>query len=262
MAVSRTVARSDEAREQQQPPRGGRFFLALANVVLWIGLPSLWLLGAWAIGPLVPGAFSLLLIPVALAGMSVSMVLFGSYLMRVAAKWGLAESPRLVRRGSMRRTRRQLEVRRPAESRPLSPRDRVLVTLLSAAMVVIAVGLITAVPLGMIWIASQLSSTSSPGIFPYFVVAAGIALGALIALRLLAVLHRWHSAITGRLASSRRQTTGWLKSLGDSEWERDSGALVERVVVITVLLGVVAFVIWLVLFVDPSQLVPQLQPAG
>ena len=81
-----------------------------------------------------------------------------------------------------------------------------------------------------------------------------------MSLRLLTVLHRWHSALTGWRASAR-QPAPWLRSEGDTDWVRDPGAVVEWVVVVIVLLAVLSLIVWVFAFGDPSKLVPQeLQP--
>jgi hypothetical protein len=141
----------------------------------------------------------------------------------------------------------------PAE---LPLRIHVLAGLVFAGMILVAVGIVTALPLGCIWVASQVSPTTAPGTWPYLLIAVGTIVGAALGLRLLAALHGWHCALTARQTNSRRATP-WLRSLSDTDWIREPGALVEWVVVATVVVAVLLLAIWLVAFADPSKLVPQ-----
>src|SRR5207237_1604301 len=135
-------------------------------------------------------ALSLLLIPLALLGMAVSFVVAGRYLLRRAARRGVIEAtpPVRWRLTSMRRRRLELPERPPRPQLPL--RVHALAGLLLAGMVLVAVGMVTALPLGFIWIASQLSSRTSPSTLPYLLIAAGTAAGAALGIRLLAALQR------------------------------------------------------------------------
>ena len=49
--------------------------------------------------------------------------------------------------------------------------------------------------------------------------------------------------------------------LPDTDWERDPGAVVEWLMVATVVVALVSFAVWLLAFADLSRMVPQeLQP--
>ena len=216
------------------------------------------LVGAWMLGPHIPH-LTLLLIPAALLGMGTSMFLAGRGLVRCAASRGLVDPPRPVRWQVARPARRRLEVAaRP--HRPLSPRGHAVAGLILVGMILVAVGLLTLMPVAVIWFASQLSSTATPGTLPYLLIAVGIALGALLGAHLLAALQSWHAKISGIEVESRRPTA-WLRSLSDTDWERDPGAVVEWLMVATVVVALVSFAVWLLAFADLSRMVPQeLQP--
>jgi hypothetical protein len=72
----------------------------------------------------------------------------------------------------------------------------------------------------------------------------------------LAALQRAHSRVIGLEVASRRPTA-WLRSVGDTDWERDPGALVEWTLVAVVVVVVLAFAVWMLAFADVSKLVPQ-----
>jgi hypothetical protein len=218
------------------------------------------LLAAWALGPYVPG-LSLVLIPSALLGMTVSTYAAGRYLVQRAVRNGVIEAPGAIRWQTIRPTRRRLELLTTPAPAGLPLHIHVLAGLLFASMILVAVGIVTALPLGFIWLASQVSPTTAPGTWPYLLIAVGTAVGAALGLRLLAALHSWHCSLTGRQTDARRATP-WLRSLSDTDWIREPGALVEWVVVVTVVVTVLLLAIWLLAFADPSKLVPQeLQPA-
>ena len=231
-----------------------------SNALVLIVIPSLWVLAAWTVGPYL-GKLSLLLIPVTLLGMSLSMLVTGRWLLRRAVRRGLAEPPPPIQWQLARRSRRRLEpVAAPAPAQ-LPLRTHAAAGLLLAAMVLVAVGMITVLPLGWIWLASQVSSTSAPSIWPYVLVAVGIAASAVLGVRLLAALQRWHGALTGRAKASARPTA-WLRSLGDTDWFREPAALVELLVVAIVVAATVLLIVWFFVFADPTRLVPQeLQPS-
>ena len=77
----------------------------------------------------------------------------------------------------------------------------------------------TAVPVGWLWVGSQLASTSRPELAPYLLIIAGIPLtiGALVR-----VLHRL-DALYGRLTLRERRRglrPAWLKSVSGERQQR------------------------------------------
>jgi hypothetical protein len=220
---------------------------AIVSAVVWMAVPAAWAVAAWALGPYLK-ELSLLVIPLALLGMAISFAVAGRLLL---------PSPVRLRRTTTRRRRLEPPARPARPELPL--RVHALAGLLLAAMVLVAVAMVTVLPLACIWIASQLSSRTSPGTWPYLLIAAGTGAGAALGIRLLALLQRLHCEITGRPQSSRR--SGWLRSLSDTDWVREPGAVVEWIVVVAVLVATVLLVVWLLVLADPMKLVPlQLQP--
>src|SRR4051794_22202569 len=82
---------------------------SFSHALVWVVIPSSWLLAAWTVGPYV-GGLSLLLIPLTLLGMSVSMFATGRYLLRRAVRRGLVEPPPRIQWQAARRPRRRLDV--------------------------------------------------------------------------------------------------------------------------------------------------------
>ena len=116
-------------------------------------------------------------------------------------------------------------------------------TLLVCLMVLAALSMWTAIPLGWVWIASQLSSGQAPSGGPYMVVLFGVVISILIISWLLGRLNRVYIHLTGeRTVASIRPR--WLKSLRDSEAPRANPTVLEAVIVSSVVLAIVAMMIW------------------
>jgi hypothetical protein len=184
----------------------------------------------------------------------------GRWFLRRAVRKGLVEAPAPIRWETTRPSRRQLEVVRPERTTELPLRNHILAGVVFASMILVAVGIVTAVPVAFIWVASQLSATTAPGTRPYLLIAIGTALGAAVGLRLLSWMHLWHSQLTG-WRNSQRRPDAWNRSVTDTEWVREPGAVVEWIVVFIVLAAAIALFVWIFAFADPAKLVPQeLQP--
>jgi hypothetical protein len=111
------------------------------------------------------------------------------------------------------------------------------------AMLVAALSLWTAIPLGWIYIGSKVSNTQFPSIGPYMIVAAGIVASIAIVAWLIARLNRLYMQITGtnRLGPMR---PSWLKSMRDTAPEPGSTTVVEAVLMGSVAVAVLVMTIW------------------
>ena len=128
------------------------------------------------------------------------------------------------------------------------------VGLLSASALA-AVNIWTGAPLLAVWVGSQVvgdSGLSMTAVFVVIVVLAASCIGLAVALTWLSARY---DELTGRPAEARR-TSPWLRSMrGEREEEsrRKHGiSPVERVVVIAVVLGVLAFEVWFFFFAGSS----------
>jgi hypothetical protein len=112
-------------------------------------------------------------------------------------------------------------------------------------MLFTALALWTAIPVGWIWIGSQVTSTQFPAAGPYAVVAIGIIVTIVLDAWLIGRLNALYMRITGtnRLAPMR---PSWLKSMGESESDEGprSTTVVEAVMMGSVLLAGFVFVGW------------------
>jgi hypothetical protein len=116
-------------------------------------------------------------------------------------------------------------------------------TFLVCVMVVAALSMWTVIPLGWVWVASQLSEGQAPSGGPYMVVFVGFVISVLIVSWILGRLNRAYVALTGeRTVASIRPR--WLKSLRDSEAPRANPTVLEAVIVTSVVLAIVSMTLW------------------
>lgn len=110
-------------------------------------------------------------------------------------------------------------------------------------MLLTALALWTAIPVGWIWIGSKVATTQFPAEGPYAVVAIGIILTVVLDAWLIGRLNALYMRITGtnRLAPMR---PSWLKSMRDSESATGTTTVVEAVMMGSVLLAGAVFVGW------------------
>jgi hypothetical protein len=110
-------------------------------------------------------------------------------------------------------------------------------------MLLAALALWTAVPVGWIWIGSKVATTQFPAEGPYAVVGIGIILTVVLDAWLIGRLNALYMRITGtnRLAPMR---PNWLKSMRDSGGAAGTTTVVEAVMMGSVLLAGVVFVGW------------------
>ena len=110
-------------------------------------------------------------------------------------------------------------------------------------MLLAALSLWTAIPLGWIYIGSKVSTTQFPSEGPYFVVAVGILVSIVVVAWLLGRLNALYVRITGtnRLTPMR---PSWLKSMRDSSAPVGTTTVVEAVLMASVLLAALVFTAW------------------
>jgi hypothetical protein len=110
-------------------------------------------------------------------------------------------------------------------------------------MLLTALALWTAIPVGWLWIGSKVTATQFPAAGPYAVVAIGIILTIMLDAWLIGRLNALYMRITGtnRLAPMR---PSWLKSMRDSGGAAGTTTVVEAVMMGSVLLAGLVFVGW------------------
>jgi hypothetical protein len=130
---------------------------------------------------------------------------------------------------------------------PWNPVAIFLVALMGVGSVVMWLG----VPFGLIYLASKISSSSSPSLGPYLLVLVGLPIGMAVVGKCLGWLDRRHQAITGHSGDDRRPAP-WLKSMrGERIQTRRSGVL-DKVMIVSVGMAVVIFAVWFFGFAGSS----------
>jgi hypothetical protein len=116
-------------------------------------------------------------------------------------------------------------------------------TLIFIAMLLTALSLWTAIPLGWIYIGSKVSETQFPSGGPYFVVAVGIIVSVVLVAWLIGRLNRLYIQVTGtnRLGPMR---SAWLKSMRDTTQQASTTTVVEAVLMGSVLLAAACLTFW------------------
>jgi hypothetical protein len=115
--------------------------------------------------------------------------------------------------------------------------------ILVVLMIMAALSMWTVIPLGWVWVGSQISSGQAPAGGPYMVVLVGIVVSILLISWLLGRLNRIYMHLTGSNTVEPIRPA-WLKSLRDSEAPRGNPTVLETVIVASVVLAIVSMTAW------------------
>jgi hypothetical protein len=129
------------------------------------------------------------------------------------------------------------------DPRQTSPARGIAASLVFVFMLLAALALWTAIPVGWLYIGSKVSETQFPAEGPYAVVAVGIIVSIVIDAWLIGRLNALYVRTTGtdRLAPMR---PSWLKSMRDTGSAPGTTTVVEAVLMGSVMLAVLVFVGW------------------
>lgn len=116
-------------------------------------------------------------------------------------------------------------------------------SLIFIVMLLAALSIWTAIPLGWLYIGSKVSHTQFPSSGPYFVVAAGIVVSVLLVAWLIGRLNRLYINVTGTNQLAPMRPT-WLKSMRDSSPRVGGTTVVEAVLMGSVLLAGATLTVW------------------
>jgi hypothetical protein len=130
---------------------------------------------------------------------------------------------------------------------PYSPPAVMLVLLMALGSVIMWIG----VPLGLIYLASQIADSSRPSAGPYLLVLIGLPVGMAIVGKCLGYLDRAHQKLTGRLEEGRRTAT-WMRSMRGERTSTRRGGVLDKVMIVSVALALIAFGIWFFGFAGSS----------
>jgi hypothetical protein len=107
------------------------------------------------------------------------------------------------------------------------------------------------VPIGLVYLASQLQDSSQPSLGPYLVVIFGLPIGMVIIGKLLGSLDRYYHRVTGTERDVRVQLP-WMKSMRGERGSARPFRMLNVVMVISVSLAAICFGIWFFFFAGSS----------
>lgn len=130
-------------------------------------------------------------------------------------------------------------------------RRKPLAIALIALMVVGSLAMWIAVPIGWLWIASQLQSTTQPKMWLYVMVLIGIPVSMVIVSRALSTVNRWYGEVTGEQTDFRFRAP-WMKSMRGERGHNRPRTVLDLVMVLSVSIALIAGLIWFLFFAGSS----------
>jgi hypothetical protein len=122
-----------------------------------------------------------------------------------------------------------------------------LIGLMAIGSVVLWIG----VPLGWIWLASNIVDSSEPSMTPYVMVLVGIPLTMVVVGKGLSQLNRVYGEVTGTTPTVR-VVMPWQRSLRDDRNAGHPRTVLDVVMVCSVTVALVLFAVWFFLFAGSS----------
>jgi hypothetical protein len=127
------------------------------------------------------------------------------------------------------------------------PVAALLILLMAAGSVILWIG----IPVGWLYLASQLVSSSQPTLGPYVLVIVGIPVTMAIFGRFLFKLDRLFERVTGRESVTEFRPP-WLKSMRAERESSRKLTVLEGVMIVSVSFALFAFGVWFVVFAGSS----------
>ncbi len=106
-------------------------------------------------------------------------------------------------------------------------------------------------PVGWLFLASRLTSSSQPTIGPYLAVLVGIVITAVVIGKVLGTLNRLHMRYTG-LDKGRQHHRAWNRSMRDARVSSRERGVLEPVMAWSVGIAMLAFLVWFFVFAGSS----------
>jgi hypothetical protein len=145
----------------------------------------------------------------------------------------------------------QADAERPRESRGMSAWNPYAIFLIA----VMAVGsgfMWVGLPLLLVYLASQVASSSQPSMGPYMIIIIGLPLGMFAIGKGLGALDRYYGRLRGRQEDTR-QRAKWLRSMRGERSVHRPNTVLDIVMVISVGICLIAAAIWFFGFAgDPT----------
>jgi hypothetical protein len=128
-----------------------------------------------------------------------------------------------------------------------SPISLFLIALMAVGSVVMWLG----VPIGLIYLASQLADSPKPSMGPYLLILIGLPVGMMIVGKALGALDRYHGRLTG-LDDGKPQQAAWMKSMRGERERKRRRSVLDSVMIVSVGIALVLAAIWFFGFAGSS----------
>ena len=113
---------------------------------------------------------------------------------------------------------------------------------LIALMAIGSIAMWVALPVGLVWIASQLTDSTQPSMGPYLLILFGLPIGMGLIGKGLGRLDRMYAEAGGEVP--QRYRPGWTRSMRAGRDEGRKWSILDRVMLVSVALCLVAMAIW------------------
>jgi hypothetical protein len=128
-----------------------------------------------------------------------------------------------------------------------SPVSLFLIALMAVGSVIMWIG----VPVGLIYLASQLADSPKPSMGPYLLILVGLPLGMTLVGKALGALDRYHGRLTG-LDDGKPQQATWMKSMRGERDRKRRRSVLDGVMIVSVAVALVLAAIWFFGFAGSS----------
>ena len=115
--------------------------------------------------------------------------------------------------------------------------------LIVTIMLIGAFSLWTVIPLGWLWIGSQIVGTQEPRLWAYFVVLVGIVISVVAVAKVLSLLNRRFLSIKGDDSYKAKIPLPWMESMRDEHHARRASVL-DMVLVASAVMAGIAMLAW------------------
>jgi hypothetical protein len=118
-------------------------------------------------------------------------------------------------------------------------------------MAVGSVAMWLGVPLGLIYAASKVASSSEPSLGPYLLVLFGLPVGMAVVGKGLGILDRAHQRLTG-IGDEGPRRASWNRSMRGERASTRRGGILDRVMLVSVGVALLAMAVWFFGFAGSS----------
>jgi hypothetical protein len=128
-----------------------------------------------------------------------------------------------------------------------SPISLFLIALMAVGSVLMWVGL----PIGLIYLASQVADSPKPSMGPYLLILIGLPVGMVAIGKALGALDRYHGRVTG-LDDGKPIQAAWMRSMRGERERRRRRSVLDVVMIISVVVALLLGAIWFFAFAGSS----------